>query len=474
MSKMLEQAILDAEQLKEAAIKNAESALIEKYSDQIRTAVDTILEQDEMPVDLPIKEGGGCGCPGVCKCAEKEDIEIPLDSLLGEPVADEVVVDFEDGREDEEAALQEQLDEEIEIDLDELLGERKIPLEMEKLPKIFPKGKLKGVPMKDISDMMNAPEISPMDFKSAFADWWRDNVKDADSLAKALKDIHSLDDLEMQDKMGIDGAFLADFADKYGSPKGESDLDKQLEIDEEVLNDILEEDDMGMPEDAEEQEAAEKEGEGMAALATALSEGDAADAIAEALLDQVAEHLKVDFDPTPGGWSDWTHRDAAETQEAFLARTKDTEIAEDQKEYQDAYKALEGLPMLQENLNKLEKENQKYKEAILYLKDKLEETNLSNAILLYTNRTLGSDSLNERQKNKIVEAIAKAGSVNEAKTIFETLQSAIESSTTRRQPKSLSEAAKRKSSLYLPRREEKVDTSTVLKERMMRLAGIKE
>ena len=72
MSKMLEQAILDAEQLKEAAIKNAESALIEKYSDQIRTAVDTILEQDEMPVDLPIKEGGGCGCPSVCKCAEKE------------------------------------------------------------------------------------------------------------------------------------------------------------------------------------------------------------------------------------------------------------------------------------------------------------------------------------------------------------------------------------------------------------------
>ena len=396
MSKMLEQAILDAEQLKEAAIKNAESALIEKYSDQIRTAVDTILEQDEMPVDLPIKEGGGCGCPSVCKCAEKEDIEIPLDSLLGEPVADEVVVDFEDGREDEEAALQEQLDEEIEIDLDELLGEAE-----------------------------EAEEV-------------------------------------IEEEIELDEEVLNDI------------LEEEVEIDEEAVNALLEGDDMGMPEDAEEQEAAEKEGEGMAALATALSEGDAADAIAEALLDQVAEHLKVDFEPTPGGYSDWTHRDAAETQEAFLARTKDTEIAEDQKEYQDAYKALEGLPMLQENLNKLEKENQKYKEAILYLKDKLEEVNLSNAILLYTNRTLGSDSLNERQKNKIVEAIAKAGSVNEAKTIFETLQSAIESSATRRQPKSLSEAAKRKSSLYLPRREEKVDTSTVLKERMMRLAGIKE
>ena len=36
MSNMLEQAIIDAEALKEAAIKNAENSLIEKYSDQIK------------------------------------------------------------------------------------------------------------------------------------------------------------------------------------------------------------------------------------------------------------------------------------------------------------------------------------------------------------------------------------------------------------------------------------------------------
>ena len=34
MSSMLEQAIIDAEALKEAAIKNAESVLIEKYSEE--------------------------------------------------------------------------------------------------------------------------------------------------------------------------------------------------------------------------------------------------------------------------------------------------------------------------------------------------------------------------------------------------------------------------------------------------------
>ncbi len=59
------------------------------------------------------------------------------------------------------------------------------------------------------------------------------------------------------------------------------------------------------------------------------------------------------------------------------------------------------------------------------MKEKLEEVNLSNAKLLYMNRTLNNASLNERQKNKIVESIQKSDSVEEAKVIFETLQSAV-------------------------------------------------
>ena len=47
MSDMLEQAIIDAESLKEAALKNAEALIIEKYSNEIKQAVDTLLEQPE-------------------------------------------------------------------------------------------------------------------------------------------------------------------------------------------------------------------------------------------------------------------------------------------------------------------------------------------------------------------------------------------------------------------------------------------
>ena len=47
MSSMLEQAIIDAAALREAALKNAEQSLIEKYAPQIKKAVQAMLEQDD-------------------------------------------------------------------------------------------------------------------------------------------------------------------------------------------------------------------------------------------------------------------------------------------------------------------------------------------------------------------------------------------------------------------------------------------
>jgi len=52
MSSMLEQAIIDAQTLREAAIKNAETAVVEKYSDEVREAVSSLLEQDDLDLGL--------------------------------------------------------------------------------------------------------------------------------------------------------------------------------------------------------------------------------------------------------------------------------------------------------------------------------------------------------------------------------------------------------------------------------------
>jgi 3-dehydroquinate synthase class II len=65
---------------------------------------------------------------------------------------------------------------------------------------------------------------------------------------------------------------------------------------------------------------------------------------------------------------------------------------------------------------------------------------------------LDSDSLNERQKQKLVEAISNAESVEEAKVIFETLQNTVGSTFNKSQPNSLSEAIQKSSSVILSAR----------------------
>tara|TARA_Y100001973_G_scaffold87527_1_gene131598 strand:- start:28 stop:1086 length:1059 start_codon:yes stop_codon:yes gene_type:complete len=52
MSSLLEEAIVDAKALKEAALKNAENVVLEKYSGEVKKALDTLLEQEDL------EEGG--------------------------------------------------------------------------------------------------------------------------------------------------------------------------------------------------------------------------------------------------------------------------------------------------------------------------------------------------------------------------------------------------------------------------------
>ena len=123
--------------------------------------------------------------------------------------------------------------------------------------------------------------------------------------------------------------------------------------------------------------------------------------------------------------------------------------------------------------NELKSQNEKLETIVYKLNDKLEETLLSNAKLIYQNRTLSDASLNERQKDKIVEAISNATTVEEAKIIFETLQSAVGFKSKRaKKLESLNEVVTRSSSAFIPRKEAKPQTD-VFSERMKRLAGLK-
>ena len=58
MSNLLNEAIVDAKALREAALKNAETVVIEKYSEEVRDTLNKLLEQeDELGLDLGDEAG---------------------------------------------------------------------------------------------------------------------------------------------------------------------------------------------------------------------------------------------------------------------------------------------------------------------------------------------------------------------------------------------------------------------------------
>mgnify|MGYP003630397761 CR=1 FL=1 len=79
-----------------------------------------------------------------------------------------------------------------------------------------------------------------------------------------------------------------------------------------------------------------------------------------------------------------------------------------------------------------ETEKMRFKEAldeINALKVELNEVNLLNAKLLYTNKVFKSKNLSEDKKVKVLKAFDKASTVKEAKVIFETLNEGLVSKT---------------------------------------------
>jgi hypothetical protein len=73
------------------------------------------------------------------------------------------------------------------------------------------------------------------------------------------------------------------------------------------------------------------------------------------------------------------------------------------------------------------------------LRNKLSETNLYNAKLLYTNRLLQNESLSKRQKAEIIERLDEAKNIREVKLVYESLSKTLEGTS-----RPLSETTERK------------------------------
>jgi len=101
-----------------------------------------------------------------------------------------------------------------------------------------------------------------------------------------------------------------------------------------------------------------------------------------------------------------------------LLSEDDDKDADDKKEDKDEDDKKPDF--LKENLS-LKKELQEYRSTVIYLRDRINEINLLNAKLLYTNKLFKQANLTNEQKLKVVESFDLTKSVREAKLVYTTL-----------------------------------------------------
>ncbi len=379
MSNLLDEAIIDAKALREAALKNAETIVIEKYSNEVKKTLEELLEQEEDLAALGIEGGEEAADPLAADAAADPAAAAPVE----EPVAEEAAAEPAE------------------------LSEDDIPLAA------------------------------------------TDDFADLDG-----KNLGSFPTSGEETELNID---LGSLQESLEALKAELEEDAEVEV---SLDEILSEEDPGdskkippPPSDFDDTQPV-----------PAVQESEQ-DINLDSLTDAIMEKLTVDMGADLAGWAGRSSDDMKYQIEKELAHRRSTDVAEE----------LEALKKAQEELvfenNQLNEQNNKYEQAFQELRENLQDVNLSNARLLYTNRVLRNSSLNERQKDKIVEAISSAGSVTAAKTIFETLQSTVEA-TPKKSPKSLSEAIGRRNTVLRATRKE-TPASDPLQDRMKRLAGIK-
>jgi len=402
MSSLLERAIIDAAALKEAALKNAENLVIEKYSEEVRAAMQNLLEQGEDA--LADMADLGDSLEATADMGMEED---PMaDTGMEEPTVDE------EGDEGDAEAAQEFADSTI----------------------------------GDIPDAFD-PDLGDPDDEII-------NIK-LDSLRAELPEeedgVFGGDDNLDADEIGIDitdDEEELDFDDDFGAE--EVDVDTDLDMDSDVGVDITPE-----------------------MVAEVLGEMDIDEDID---IDDIMEAVRVDFEPQKSGWAGTPESIMKEYEAMLLAREQDSKVKEENEELRKTVAALQNEnKTLTSAAHKLQAQNEKFTATLETLQEKLETSNVSNAKLLYINRALENASLKERQKEKIVEAISKAETVQEAKIVFDTLQETITSQPAEKKMTSLSEAVSRRSTLLVAAREEQKErAANPAFDRLQRLAGIKK
>ena len=247
-----------------------------------------------------------------------------------------------------------------------------------------------------------------------------------------------------------------DFEDEMGGEEDEDELDLEA-----IIREL--EGEMGDEEMAEEEEAYEDP-----TGATAHVEDEKSAEIAE-LKARLAELEGEDSEEVHAEGEEELDLDAEIDLDEILREMgygEEEEVSEEEGGEEAAHAA------------ELEAELEEAYKTIKSLRGTINEVNLLNAKLLYTNKLFRSYNLNNEQKVKVVENLDRTSSVREVKLVYATLAESMKFTGTEKKAsikKSITEGlASKKSASTAPKKEIISESADTLANRFKKLAGIIE
>ena len=402
---LLKEAIADAKAVKEMAIANAKAALEEAFTPQLKTMLSAKLQEMELEENEELEEDGFenmdsedkgfSGLKGNIPEAEDDEIaEVDLEELLAE-------LEKEENMDETEINESEITEEEME---DESRAER---ADVDKYE--YEKGKEAG---EDEGEALDLEDMTDDDLKKFIEDVIADMVESGELEAgegaeeEEGEDVDVDVDVDVEDEEEVDLAeLLKEIEDmeedmKYEEPVDEAkeELGEAEDLDKAEIKDEL----------AKIKDAAKEEGK--------LDENMITDLFSPQTLDQIGFILSMGVIPAAkmaflvgwvakvaglGGAIGLAARKLIKFAKKKIAKAKGEKAAANEVELNEAYKTIK------------------------ILKKELNEINLLNAKLLYTNKIFRSKNLTESQKVKVLGSFDNATTVKETKLVFETLNEGI-------------------------------------------------
>ena len=207
------------------------------------------------------------------------------------------------------------------------------------------------------------------------------------------------------------------------------------------------------------------------------------DDVEEGMHDEDEDEEKVDENDVSSGIGSADNKvdkkagDSTDIGKAGKAKFESKEQVEEDIDLDEVLKALtedEDEEEVAEEVNEVEKlqsELDEHRDVVKYLRGKLNEVNLLNAKLLFTNKLFRAYGLSNDQKMKVVETFDRATNLREVKLVYSTLAESFGVNTKKEIKESKGSASKAVASTK-SEKQEIISEGSELRDRFKKLAGI--